>query len=107
MRLDRNLAGGVGKYAIVNLRRLDHMGPNERQEVDRALAFLAATGALEYGQPETAREFFVLKLSDRFAAAALYSYAAAAWIFDAEYARDILDVAHRAGPSSPFCKNPD
>lgn len=48
------------------------------------------------------------KLRDLYAQHALNAYGEAAEIAgDDEYAAEIWEMAHRAGPSSPFCKNPD
>lgn len=106
MRLDRNVTQD-GKYAVVHLRTLITLGPRDRDEADKALAFLVAAGVLKYGPAGDKDEFFVLKLRDRFAQAALFAYAFAVAIIDPEYGKDVRELAMRAGPSSPYCKLPD
>ncbi|WP_415913376.1 hypothetical protein [Neptuniibacter sp. QD37_11] len=62
---------------------------------------------LEYGLPGTEDEFFVLKLKDKHAKAALEAYVASVKDEDPEYARQIQELADRAGADSPWCKAPD
>lgn len=108
MRLIRNTTrNGDGKYAIINLQRLGGFNQEDRDACNKAIAFLATTGALEYGIKGSPQEFFVLRLKDRFAQAALFAYVAAAHLFDREYADDVRELAYRSGPSSPFCRDPD
>jgi len=58
--------------------------------------------------PFERNEFFVIKLADRYAQAALIAYAMTADdCGDHEFARDVNELALRAGPSSPHCKTPD
>lgn len=52
-------------------------------------------------------EFFVLMLKDRHAQAALRAYAESVRATDPEYAAEVDELASRAGPDSPFCKDPD
>jgi hypothetical protein len=106
MRLDRN-AWGRGKYAIINLRKAMSDGPNKA--VAAALDTLRINGLIEYGEPGTENEFFVLKLKDQFAGPALARYAAVAACSEphADYAQEVMGLAHRAGKDSPFCKLPD
>lgn len=86
MRLQRNVSpDGMGKFAVINLRK----------------------GTFELGTPGTPEEFFVIKLKDEFSKAALLAYAQAAEATDPEYAKDIRELAARAGADSPFCKKPD
>lgn len=87
MKLDRNLTpDGRGKYRLWNER-------NQAWDDDCA--------------PHGPDEFFVIKLKDRHAAIALRAYAASVADFDPEFAAEISDLADRAGPNSPFCKEPD
>jgi hypothetical protein len=88
VKLDRNInPDGLGKYRLWNERRQawdDDCAP---------------------GEPS---EFFVIKLKDRHARAALLAYAASVEARgDFEYEREIIDLANRAGTCSPFCKDPD
>lgn len=114
MKLDRNINDdGLGKYAIINLRKLDelcgHAGIFERwtPAVAQALKTLEEVGALEWGRPGTPDEFFLIKLKDQYAEAGLTGYANEAAKDDAEYAGEVREMASRAGPHSPFCKKPD
>jgi hypothetical protein len=118
MRLDRN-EKGRGKYAIINLRKVEEMRndprvglPSERvayREFEDALELLQRAGVLEYGEPGTENEFFVIKLKDMAAGFALNAYAR---VYlgngkEHDYARDVEALSRRAGPNSPWCKKPD
>lgn len=86
MKLDRNInATGIGKYALINLRK----------------------NTVEWGSVGSDDEFFVFKLKDVYAPAALEAYAAAAEPFDPEWAAEVRELASRAGINHPHCKTPD
>lgn len=86
MKLDRNInANGMGKYALLNLRR----------------------NVVEWGREGAEDEFFVLKLKDVWSKPALLAYAEAAEAHDPEYAAEIRGLAARAGIDNHFCKTPD
>lgn len=86
MKLVRNTsADGTGKYTVIN----------------------NVTGKELDSFPGSEGEFFVLKLKDRHSQAALRAYADSARRIDPEYASDVEELARRAGPDSPFCKDPD
>lgn len=104
MKLDRNInADGKGKYAIIKLRGLDI---ENNLDVQLALETLEKHQALDWGNtPQT--EFFLIRLKDKYAEAALLGYASAANFDDNEYASEIFDMASRAGEKSPWCKKPD
>jgi hypothetical protein len=114
MKLDRNrrLWRGhpVGKYALLKVRALektrdekDYLDPR----VAEAVALLENLGILDWGEPHSPAEFFVIRLRDRYARRALLTYAGEAQFFDAEYAQEVKALADRAGTKSPFCKKPD
>jgi hypothetical protein len=122
MRLDRNVGKHAdrGKYGLVNNRRLmqivetvgDSYNAKSTDEVNamkvrEAVQLLEQEGVIDWGQPCTQSEFFVVKLRDRFAGVALDSYAHAARMIDREYAAGVQDLADRAGLHSKFCKLPD
>lgn len=87
MKLDRNInPNGQGKYALFDLRKQ---------------AWVNDCGV---GQEH---EFFVIMLKDENADSALSAYAASAFKTDAEFAKEVAELAVRAGPYSPFCKAPD
>lgn len=86
MKMDRNInKDGRGKYALLNLRR------------DR----------VEWGAVGNEDEFFVIKLKDVGALAALAAYASVYDTIDEEWAEEIRKMSLRAGPNSPFVKNAD
>ncbi len=115
MLLDRNENDdGLGKYALVNLRKLQAVAGNpstfERwtPEVREALATLSKLGVLELGKPGEQDEFFVIKLKDVHAEYSLRGYAMAAKHGgDEEFSREVELLADRSGRKSPFCKKPD
>lgn len=116
MKLDRNIEGneGRGKYALIKLRDVEGFrgdGPFAGcGAVGDALRVLENAGVIEWGAPRTKGEFFVIKLRDQYAQAALKAYAdavAADRNGDDDYCGEIRDLADRAGTSSPFCKRPD
>ncbi len=121
MKLDRNVNGtGRGKYGLVNNRRLQeivgpignshnaaNMAESDAIKVREAVKLLEQEGIIGWGLPNTESEFFVIKLRDRFAHVALVAYAQVAHWIDAEYAKDVRELADRAGPYSKFYKAPD
>lgn len=118
MKLDRT-DHGRGKYAIVELRKVAALEGDQAKQVKGAIAILEAIGVIEYGEPKTHGEFFVLRLKDQFAGRALRGYEQAIREFVngvpsaeirasyAEYAGEIGTLADRAGGYSPFAKLPD
>ena len=114
MKLDRNINDdGLGKYAVINLRKLNelcgHAGTFHRwtPEVEHALKVLENAGALEWGCVGNPDEFFVIKLKDRSAMHALMAYSAEAYKDDPEWAENVRQLALRSGPFHPLCKKPD
>lgn len=114
MKLDRNEnQDGTGKYAMINLRRLDQVAghPSTFQRwspaVQDAIKALQQTGAIELGLAGAPDEFFVIKLKDKNAQAALQAYAEAAKVDDPEWAAEVAALAARSGPMHPLCKQPD
>ncbi len=105
MKLDRNLnPSGKGKYAVINLRKIPG-DPRTPQEL--AAAILANPECVEFGTVGTPDEFWLIKLKDANADAALFGYAGKALTQDPEYAAEVAEMAKRAGKNSPFCKQPD
>ena len=112
--MDRNINDdGLGKYAVINLRRLNetsgHYSTFERwpPKIAEALKTLDDAGVLEWGRTGEPDEFFLLKLKDVNAEHALIAYADQANITDKEFAGEVYELAQRAGANSPFCKHPD
>ena len=112
MRLVRNTnPEGHGKFALVNLEKLHKQFPvrdgaeyGENPAYD-SLEYLKDRGFLTYGAPGSDDEFFVIKLKDVHARAALTAYAASC--SDPELAADVHELASRAGVNHPHCKHPD
>lgn len=100
MKLDRR-PGGYGKYAVVRLRNMTRETPESG-----ALRELTIGGYVEFGNVGDEDEFFVLKLKDLYAPAALAAYAGAAMADDPEYAAEVLEMARRAA-KHPGRKKPD
>lgn len=111
MKLDRNVnETGQGKYALLKMRELRLFEPhslNDPSPVGDALELLSDNDLLDYGEVGTEREFFVIRLRDKYADAALAAYADAAEADDPEYAAEIREMLPRSGLRSAFCKVPD
>lgn len=128
MKLDRNInANRRGKYALLKLRRLTEIEAwdgSDGEALDRkaaldAIALLERAGILDWGYAGTDGEFFVIRLKDKYAGAAIEAYANAV-AADArkepnealskdkfQWSVQVLKLAENAGPLSPFCKQPD
>jgi hypothetical protein len=109
MKLDRN-TNKRGKYAIVNLREIERIGGvalGNNPDIAHALRILETNDLIEYGEVGTENEFFVMKLKDKYADAALARYAAMASSDDPVYANDVAAMAARSGMNHPNCKRPD
>lgn len=115
MKLDRNINGdGKGKYALVRLRDI---APDT--EAHACLKRLEQLGHLDWGVVGRPDEFFVVKLRDKYADAAIRGYATAAMADSAReidpvrskdkarWASQVQGMLGRAGLLSPFCKEPD
>ena len=102
MKMDRNTnSNGLGKYALVKLRG------ESNGAADLAIHMLRAAGKFDYGLVGSESEFFVIRLKDINAAAALTAYASEAERTDPEWAAEVREMVSRAGPNSRFCKVPD
>lgn len=108
MKLDRNInPDGKGKYALINLRKIP-TNPQTSQEL--AAAILLNPEAVEFGTVGTANEFWLIKLKDMYAQAALDGYASAIRQDpkgDVDYEIDVRVMAQRSGLNHPLCKRPD
>lgn len=114
MKMDRNIADdGLGKYAVINLRKLNetcgNAGTFQRwtPKVQEAIDTLESVGALEWGRTGEPDEFFLIKLKDINADYALIAYADQANYTDKEFAGEVYELAKRSGANSPYCKHPD
>jgi hypothetical protein len=110
MRLIRNTTSdGKCKYAIVRLDKLRKLnGGVPWDYYKQALHMLEKEGYLEYGQPGTEEECFVLKLKDHCTPFALFEYAKAAQKagMPSDYVADVCELAERAS-NHPSRKMPD
>ena len=94
MKLDRNISPGhPGKYALIKLRELP---PSQPMYVGSGNEMLSVNStSVDFGDtPDT--EFFVIRLKDKYAHAALNAYAAEALKDDSEYALEIRELAKTA-----------
>jgi len=99
MKLDRNLGIGRGKYALIKLREDPIIGTTDEGNI------VMKGSAIDFGDsPET--DFFVIRIKDKYAAAALAAYAGAAMRDDPEYAVEILNLAKKAA-EHPTPRIPD
>ena len=103
MKLDRNITNPKrGKYALIKLRT-SNLSPEDllgRSSVE------VRTDAIDFGDTEE-NEFFVIRLKDKYAYAALASYAMSAREGgDHEYASEIDHLASKA-LYHPNKKQPD
>lgn len=101
MKLDRNInQDGKGKYELIHLR--GELTDDER----RAISILVNSGRIRNTSVGAPDEFFLIKLKDEFAYAALIAYADQASVHDTEYALEVYDMAYRA-QAHPLSKRPD
>jgi hypothetical protein len=114
MKLDRNKLGndGRGKYALLKLRVLEKFDDQKAfgglpPDLSAALETLETAGVLDWGEAETEAEFFVIRLKDRNAAHALIAYGNEASKTDPQFGSEVYELVKRAGPNSPWCKEPD
>lgn len=114
MRLTRNTTpDGKCKYALVRLDKIRKMGITDNLGgIENALKVLESAGVLEYGEPGSEDECFVLKLKDQHTGHALRAYVRDILNDltpekpDTQYAADIIDLALRAD-AHPSRKRPD
>lgn len=113
MKMYRNLnEDGCGKYAVINLRKLNELCPGGTFDrwtpgVEAAIKTLEDVGALEWGAVGSPDEFFLIKLKDAHAQAALLGYADSINYVDKEFAAEVYELASRSGHAHPLCKQPD
>lgn len=107
MKLIRNTTEtGVCKYALIRLDKIQEQLP-EGQNVTPPRILAAPedlVGYIEFGLPKEEDEFFVIKLKDINAYAALKAYAANAALTDPELGKEVDELANRAGVNNPYVK---
>lgn len=97
MKLDRNInPDGTGKYALILQRKDPIIGSVDVQQKEGMVDCLCVRKtAVDFGStPDT--EFFVIRMKDKYAAAALKAYAHAAQLDDPEWADEVWAMAKRA-----------
>jgi hypothetical protein len=113
MKMDRNInADGTGKYAVINMRKLEQYASGETFErwtpdIENAIKTLDAAGVIEWGAVGTEDEFFLIKLKDRHSLPALRAYADSVLNSDPEFSTEVADMVMRSGRFSQWCKEPD
>lgn len=107
MKLDRNTnKNGLGKYALVLLRKIKGLPSIVLDPISSQRSFLVPEHALDLGNT-TDTDFFVIRLRDKCAPAALFAYADAALAEGmSEYAEEIRALAVTAS-RHPRSKLPD
>jgi hypothetical protein len=102
---------GRGKYALLKLRKLAEFteqgafGEAAKPIVD-AISTLEKAGILDWGNTEQS-EFFVIRLRDMCSQAALFAYAGEAIEQEPQFAKEVAELARRAGRFHPHAKMPD
>jgi len=95
------------KYALIKLDRVRELRRSDPETVFAALSALEALGVIDYGV-KAEDEFFVLRLRDAWSDDALYRYSLSArYAGESDYARQVEELADRAGINHPNCKKPD
>ncbi len=103
MKLDRNInKDGKGKYALILLRDVE----NWKTPEELADAIKTNPKIVDYGFRHHESEFFVIRLKDKHAEAALMAYANSIADEDEQFAGQIVAMAQRAA-SHPNKKKPD
>ena len=97
MRLMRNSAFGPKcKYAAIRNDKIRMLNEEERRHCWQAMKILELYGVLENPRKGDVEEFFLIKLKDVNAFAALEAYALRAVSTDPELSSDVMDLAGRA-----------
>lgn len=105
MRLDRNINDdGKGKYALILMREIPG-NPTTPEEL--AQAIVENPQCIDFGSRGSDSEYFLIRLKDKYAPAALNAYAEAAKDDDnEEWGFQVQGMAHRA-EKHPGKKTPD
>lgn len=108
MKLDRNInPDRKGKYALILMRKLDSSNMSWtpfQVSPDGQKYYMIPVDAVDFGVNEEA--FFVIRLKDKFSAAALFAYAQACSKEDLEFSREVMELAVMAN-EHPLKKMPD
>lgn len=97
MKLVRNTTqDGSCKYAAVRMDKIAELSQVDQQAACAALEMLADLGVLETGKAGSEEEFFLIKLKDNHAAAALWAYAKSVHGTDPEFSDEVAALARRS-----------
>ncbi len=101
-----NTKDGSCKYALIRLdkMRLDNKFNTIEEFVNK---FPELKDYIEFGEPNSEEEFFVIKLKDINSTRALTAYVFEAEKSDPEFALEVMDLALRSGKRHRKCKQPD
>ena len=97
-------ANGIGKYIVIRTDVFDEVPTTVEALLE---AIQQHPESVEFGKVGDPNEFFVIKLKDENADAALIGYASAASHKDPDYASAVAELALRSGQYHPNCKSPD
>lgn len=93
-----------GKYIVINTNKFTERPKTVEELIDAIKSHPDSVEFCKVGDPN---EFFVLKLKDENADAALMAYASSISEKDAEFSVDVCELALRSGKYHPLCKEPD
>lgn len=107
MKLVRNTTSdGSCKYALLRIDKMLKDGEFTFIQ-DFLEKYPELKEYIEFGQPHSEEEFFVIKLKDINSTRALTAYVLEADKTDPEFALEVMDLALRSGKRHNSCKQPD
>lgn len=107
MKLVRNTTSdGSCKYALLRIDKMLKDGEFTFIQ-DFLEKYPELKKYIEFGEPNTEEEFFVIKLKDINSTRALTAYVLEADKTDPEFALEVMDLALRSGKRHTSCKQPD
>ena len=107
MKLVRNTTSdGSCKYALLRIDKMLKDGEFTFIQ-DFLEKYPELKKYIEFGEPNTEEEFFVIKLKDINSTRALTAYVLEADKTDQEFALEVMDLALRSGKRHTSCKQPD
>lgn len=101
-----NTKDGSCKYALIRLDKMRKDGTFKNIEEFLKL-YPELKEYIEFGEPHSEEEFFVIKLKDINSTRALTAYVFEAEKSDPEFALEVMDLALRSGKRHRKCKQPD
>ena len=107
MKLVRNTTSdGSCKYALLRIDKMLKDGEFTFIQ-DFLEKYPELKKYIEFGEPNTEEEFFVIKLKDINSTRALTAYVLESDKTDPEFALEVMDLALRSGKRHTSCKQPD